>query len=80
MTFDELMISRLAASAVDAAALLRFVLGEADHDPRGLLLIVQHITTARGGIDDLGLSDAEKIVLAGALSRSLATTAFLQAA
>lgn len=80
MTFDELMLGRLAANSEEAAALLRLALEESEDDPRGLLLIVQHITTARGGIDDLGLSDAEKIVLAGALSRSLATTAFLQAA
>ncbi len=80
MTFDELMIGRLAANAEEAAALLRLALDEANEDPRGLLLVVQHVTTARGGIDDLGLSDTEKIALAGALSRSLAATALLQAA
>lgn len=55
MTFDELMLGRLAANSEEAAALLRLALEESEDDPRGLLLIVQHITTARGGIDDLGL-------------------------
>ena len=80
MTFDELMIGRLATDAEEAAALLRLALEEVKDDPRGLLLIVQHITTARGDIDDLGLSDAEKISLASALSRSLTATTLLQAA
>lgn len=78
-TWGEVLTEDLAASAEDAAALLRLTLAEDQDDPRMLISLVQRIVRARGGIDDLGLSLEEKAELASALSRSLAAAPFPQA-
>ncbi len=61
-----------------AADFLRDAL--ADDEPGTLIVALQHIARARGGIDDLGLSLEERANLASVLSRSLAATPLLQAA
>lgn len=76
----EVLREDLAASAEDAAALLRLTLAEDKDDPRILITLVQRIARARGGIDDLGLSLEEKAELASALSRSLAAAELPKAA
>jgi hypothetical protein len=78
--FDEWLSKRMAASASEAAELLRLALAEADEDPRGLLVIAQAIIAARGGLDDLGLSNAETLALSNALARHLQVEHLKQAA
>lgn len=80
MTFDELMQRRLAADATEAADLLQFALAEADEDPRGLLLIIQTVFAARGGLNDLGLSLEEVTALLNALGKHVKPEAIPQAA
>ena len=80
MTWTTYLEKSLATDVQEAAAFLRLALREAGEDPQGLLLAVRQIVQARGGIDDLGLSDAEKIELASALSRSLVVEPLPQAA
>jgi len=74
-TWTKLLQERLAADTAEAAAYLRVALAEADEDPQGLLLAVQHIVNARGGIDDLGLSLEEQGELGSLLSRAVAQAA-----
>jgi len=74
-TWTELLQERLAANPVEAAAYLRVALAEADEDPQGLLLTVQHTVNARGGMDDLGFSLEERSELGSMLSRVVMTAA-----
>ena len=74
-TWTELLQERLAADPAEAAAYLRVALAEADEDPQGLLLAVQHIVSARGGIDDLGLSLEERGELGSLLSKAVVQAA-----
>ncbi len=71
VTFDDWLMKRLAQDAEEAAALLRVALEEADEDPRGLSLTLHYITTARGGIDGLGLTLGETTSLLNALGRHI---------
>lgn len=80
ITFDDWLMKRLAQDAEEAAALLRVALEEADEDPQGLSMTLHYITTARGGIDDLGFTLAETTALLNALGRHIAPTALPQAA
>lgn len=80
ITFDNWLIERLAQDPEEAATLLRVALEEADEDPRGLSLTLYYITTARGGIDDLGLNLAEATALLNALGRYLKPEPLPQAA
>ena len=68
-TWTEVLQKRLAANPAEAVAYLRVALAEAQEDPQGLLLAVQHIVNARSGIDDLGLSLEERGELGSLLSR-----------
>ena len=74
-TWTEVLQERLAADPAEAAAYLRVALEEANEDPQGLLLAVQHVVNARGGIDDLGLSLEERGELGSLLSRAVAQAA-----
>ncbi len=78
--FDEWLTVRMAADATEAAELLRLALAEANEDPRGLLVIAQAITAARGGFEDLGLSGVETLTLSNALSRHIKVEQLRQAA
>ena len=60
--------------------MLRVALEEADDDPRGLSLTLHYITTARGGIDDLGLRLEEKTAWLSALGKHFAPEPMSQAA
>lgn len=80
VTFDDWLMQRLAQDAEEAAALLRVALEEADEDPRGLSLTLHYITTARGGIDDLGLSLQETTALLNALGKHITPASLPQAA
>ncbi len=61
-----------------AADFLRDAL--ADDEPGTLIVAMQHISRARGGIDDLGLSNEEKAQIASAMGRSMGAYPLLQAA
>ena len=61
-----------------AADFLRDAL--ADDEPGTLIVAMQHVSRARGGIDDLGLSYEEKAQIAAAMGRSLGAYPVLQAA
>lgn len=52
----------------------------ADDEPGTLIVAMQHVSRARGGIDDLGLSEEEKAQIAIAIGRSLGAYPVLQAA
>lgn len=69
MTWDEYLKDSLAASAERAAAYLRVALEEVEEDPEGLPRAINQIVEARGGLDDLGLSQAELLALVYALTR-----------
>ena len=71
LTFDDWLMGRLAQDAQEAATLLRVALEEADEDPRGLSMTLHYITTARGGIDDLGLTLEEATALLNALGKHI---------
>jgi hypothetical protein len=79
-TWEAVLLEDLAASAEDAAALLRLTLAEDKDHPETVLSVVQRIARARGGIDDLGLNLDEKAELASVLGRSLAITSLPKAA
>ncbi len=74
-TWTELLKERLAADQAEATAYLRVALEEAEEDPQGLLLAVQHIVNARGGVDDLGLNLEERGKLGNLLSKVVAQAA-----
>jgi DNA-binding phage protein len=80
IAFDDWLMKRLTRDAEEAAALLRVALEEADEDPRGLSMTLHYITTARGGINDLGLTLEETTALLNALGRHLDPNALPQAA
>ena len=61
-----------------AADFLRDAL--ADDEPGTLIVAMQHVSRARGGIEDLGLSEEEKAHIATAIGRSLGAYPVLQAA
>lgn len=61
-----------------AADFLRDALN--DDEPSTLIIAMQHVSRARGGIDDLGLSKEEKAGIAIAMGRSLGAYPLLQAA
>lgn len=61
-----------------AADFLRDALN--DDEPGTLIIAMQHVSRARGGIDDLGLSEEEKARIAIAMGRSLGAYPLLQAA
>ena len=61
-----------------AADFLRDAL--ADDEPGTLIVAMQHVSRARGGIDDLGLNYEEKAQIAVAMGRSLGAYPVLQAA
>jgi len=61
-----------------AADFLRDAL--ADDELGTLIVAMQHVSRARGGIEDLGLSDEEKAQIAIAMGRSLGVYPVLQAA
>jgi hypothetical protein len=52
----------------------------ANDEPGTLIVALQHVARARGGIDDLGLSEEEKVRIATAIGRALGACAVLQAA
>ena len=66
----ELLESDLKGSAEYAATYLRDAL--ADNEPHIVIVALQHVARARGGIDDLELSIAEKASLASVVSRGFA--------
>ncbi|NOT60289.1 MAG: hypothetical protein HOP19_08695 [Acidobacteria bacterium] len=70
MKWTEVIENDLKESAEFAANYLRDAL--ADDEPRTLIMALQHVARARGGIDDLDLSLNERAELASALSRSFA--------
>ncbi len=66
----ELLENDLKESAEYAATYLRDAL--ADDEPATVVVALQHVARARGGIDDLELSITEKASLASAVTRGLA--------
>ena len=66
----ELLENDLKESAEYAATYLRDAL--ADDEPGTVVVALQHVARARGGIDDLELSLTEKASLASAVTRGLA--------
>jgi hypothetical protein len=61
-----------------AADFLRDTL--ADDKPGTLIVAMQHISRAHGGIDDLGLSSEEKAQIASTMGPSMSAYPLLQAA
>ena len=51
-----------------------------DDEPGTLIVAMQHVSRARGGIDDLGLSEEEKVRIATAIGRAIGAYPVLQAA
>ncbi len=72
----ELLENDLKESAEYAATYLRDAL--ADNEPRTVIVALQHVARARGGIDDLELSIVEKASLASAVTRGFAAIPFGQ--
>lgn len=69
MRWEDYLKNSLAANVEEAAAYLRVALEEVAEDPEGLLHAINQIVEARGGLDDLGLSQAELLALVYALTR-----------
>jgi DNA-binding phage protein len=70
MTWAEVIENDLKESAEFAASYLRDAL--ADEEPGTVVVALQHVARARGGIDDLALSLDERAELANAVSRGIA--------
>ena len=72
MTWAEVIESDLKKSAEFATTYLRDAL--ADDEPGTVIVALQHVARARGGIEDLALSLAERAELANAVSRGFAAS------
>jgi DNA-binding phage protein len=70
MTWAEVIENDLKESAEFAATYLRDAL--ADEEPGTVIVALQHVARARGGIEDLALSLNERAELANAVSRGFA--------
>ncbi len=68
MNFDDWVQPRLQADTEEAVGLLRLALGEAETDPRTLILTVRTVIEARGSLDGLGLSQPDLLGLVHALA------------
>ena len=74
----EMLENNLKASAEYAASYLRKAL--TDGEPQALVMALQQVTRARGGIDDLGLKLEETTALLNALGRHFRPEPLAQAA